>query len=218
MAIETKNSQENFWSGNFGKEYTDRNSRDKADWDKFYQDTYGTTKTLINEKTLLGLPKDIRILEVGCNTGMQLVGLQSMGFSNLYGVELQPYAVEQAKRYTQNINIIQGSGFDLPFRDGYFDLVCTNGVLIHIAPENLGGFMSEIVRCSQKLVMGFEYFTEGGVQDINYRGNEGFLWKADYAQIYLDSFPELRISKKDFYPYLHDSSLSDCMFLLEKKH
>ena len=79
MAIEIKNTQEIFWSSDFGKEYTDRNSRDKKDWDTFYIDTYGVTKTVINEKILGNLPKDAKILEVGCNTGMQLVGLQNMG-------------------------------------------------------------------------------------------------------------------------------------------
>ena len=217
MAVEIKNSQENFWSSDFGKEYTDRNSRNKQDWDKFYLDTYGVTKTLINNKALESLPKDIKILEVGCNTGMQLIGLQNMGFTNLYGIELQPYAVEQAKKYTQNINIIQGSGFELPFKDNYFDLVSTNGVLIHIAPENLKNFMSEIVRCSKKYVTGFEYFVEGNVQNINYRGNDGFLWKADYCGIYQDTFSNLSPIKKDFYPYLEDKNLVDCMFLLEKK-
>ena len=216
MAIEIKNTQEDFWSSDFGKEYTDRNSRDTKDWDTFYLDTYGVTKTAINEKTLGNLPKDAKILEVGCNTGMQLVGLQNMGFTNLYGVELQPYAVEQAKKYTQNINIVQGSGFELPFKDNYFDLVCTNGVLIHIAPENHYGFMSEVVRCSKKHIAGFEYFVEGDVENVNYRGNEGFLWKADFCGIYEKSFPNLVIVQKDFYPYVKDKNLVDCMFLLEK--
>ena len=214
MAI--KNTQEGFWSSEFGKEYTDRNSRDEKDWDTFYLDTYGITKIEINNKILSGLPKAIRILEVGCNTGMQLVGLQKMGFTNLYGVELQPYAVEQAKRFTQNINIIQGSGFELPFKDNYFDLVCTNGVLIHIAPENHFGFMSEIVRCSKKYVSGFEYHVDGATENLNYRGNEGFLWKADFCGIYNKSFPNLTTIQKDFYPYTIDKNLVDCMFLIEK--
>lgn len=218
MPIEIKNTQENFWSSDFGKEYTDRNSRDTKDWDKFYLDTYGVTKTAINERVLGSLSKDAKILEVGCNTGMQLVGLQNMGFTNLYGVELQPYAVEQAKKYTQNINIIQGSGFELPFKDNYFDLVCTNGVLIHIAPENHQGFMSEIVRCSKKYITGFEYFIEGEVESVNYRGNEGFLWKADFCSIYKKTFPNLDVIQKDFYPYITDGNLVDCMFLLEKNN
>jgi SAM-dependent methyltransferase len=101
--------QEAFWAGDFGREYTDRNSRHLADWNEFYRLTWGRTKSEMNQQFLGELPRNSRILEVGCNTGMQLVGLQGDGFTELYGVELQSYAVEKAKAYSQYINLIQGS-------------------------------------------------------------------------------------------------------------
>jgi pseudaminic acid biosynthesis-associated methylase len=211
-------TQEKFWQGDFGKTYTERNSFDQSEWDEVYRKTWGLTKIEMNERAMAGLSKDIRILEVGCNVGMQLSGFQRMGFKNLYGIELQPYAVEKAKKNTKDINIIQGSGFDIPFKDEYFDLVCTNGVLIHIAPGDLNKIMSEIFRCSNKYIMGFEYFAEE-VTDIEYRGNKGFLWKADYEKIYRMNFPSLKPVKKDFYKYITASEKgnTDCMFLLQKK-
>src|SRR5437762_205336 len=124
----TKTAQIDFWKSDFGKEYTDRSSFSPEDWDQFYIKTWWKTKPEMNKLFLDHLPRTSKILEVGCNTGMQLNGLQRMGFENLYGVELQAYAVEEAKKFNRNINIICGSGFDLPFKDGYFDLVCTNGV------------------------------------------------------------------------------------------
>jgi pseudaminic acid biosynthesis-associated methylase len=148
---------------------------------------------------------------------MQLRGLQRAGFSNLYGIELQPYAVEQAKQTTRGINIVQGSGFDLPFRDGYFDLVCTSGVLIHVAPSDLPKFMSEMVRCSGRFIWGYEYYSEE-LTSIPYRGNDGFLWKADYASLFQRQFPDLRLAKKSLFPYVDEAERGnvDCMFLLEK--
>lgn len=210
------NKQEQFWSGNFGKEYTDRNSREQSEWDKFYLENWGISKPDLNEKFLGNLPKDSKILEVGCNTGMQLVGLQRNGFSQIYGVELQPYAVQKAKEFTENINIIQGSGFDIPFKDNYFDVVCTNGVLIHISPDNLLKIMAEMVRCSKKYIWGWEYFAPE-TTTINYRGNNDYLWKADYAQIFIDNFG-LKLVKKEIYPYINqaESGNADCMYLLEK--
>ena len=68
---------------------------------------------------------------------MQLDGLQRSGWTNLWGIELQEYAVELSKHYTNHVNIVQASGFDIPFKDNFFDLVVTNGVLIHIAPADL---------------------------------------------------------------------------------
>ncbi|MGH1338219.1 MAG: pseudaminic acid biosynthesis-associated methylase [Aureispira sp.] len=212
-----KTEQIGFWSGDFGKEYTDRNNWDFDGWNAFYKETWGVTKLEINQPLLDALPKDARILEVGCNIGLQLKGLQQQGFTNLYGIELQAYAVEKAKSVTKGMNIIQGSGFDIPFKDGFFDLVLTNGVLIHIAPKDLPKIMQEIYRCSKQYISGFEYYAEE-VVDLNYRGNKGFLWKADYSKLYQKEFSDLKEVKRDFYPYIKESEKGnvDYFYLLKK--
>ena len=209
--------QEDFWSGDFGREYTDRNSRPLEEWNAFYRDLYGHTKLEMNAEFLGDLPREARILEVGCNTGMQLVGLQAAGFTNLYGVELQGYAVEKARDFVRGVNILQGSGFDLPFKDNYFDVTCTNGVLIHIAPDDLPRIMGEMVRCSGRYIMGYEYYAPE-TTPIKYRGNDGFLWKTDFAQVFLNNFPELRLVKQNLYPYINDAERGnqDVVYLLEK--
>lgn len=214
-----KNEQENFWSGDFGKKYTDRNSRYNEEFNQVYKTWYGVSRTQMNEDFLKSLPKDTRMLEVGCNTGMQLAELQSEGFTSLYGIELQDYAVQKAKEYTEGINIIQGSAFDIPFKDNFFDLVFTSGVLIHIAPDNLSKVFSEMYRCSNRFIWGFEYYADD-VTAINYRGNEGFLWKANYGKLMRDQFPNLELIKEEKYPYITPSEKGnvDFMFLLEKKN
>lgn len=213
-----KTDQENFWSKDFGQEYSDRNSwQSDAEWDQFYLDNWGRSKLDINNIVLESLPKDIRILEVGCNIGMQLRGFQRMGFENLYGIELQQYAVEKGKQITSKINIIQGSGFDLPFKDGYFDLVCTNGVLIHIAPADHSRIMTEMHRCSNKYIMGWEYYADD-IQEINYRGNTGYLWKADFAGIFMKNFPDLKEVSRSKIPYTSEKEKGnvDELYLLSK--
>lgn len=208
--------QEKFWSSEFGEEYSDRNSwQSDNDWDQFYIDTWGQSKLDINNIVMSDLHRDIKILEVGCNIGQQLRGFQRMGFKNLYGLEIQNYAVEKAKENTKGINIIQGSAFDLPFKDGYFDLVCTNGVLIHIHPDDHHKFMSEASRCSSKYIMGWEYF-EDRITDINYRGNTGFLWKADFAKIYESVDQSLKKVKSQKIPYVNSPENKDEIFLLSK--
>lgn len=214
-----KNQQEQFWGGDFGKNYTDRNTRENEDLNKIYETWYGVSRTKMNEKFLNSIPKDSRILEVGCNTGMQLACLKSMGFTSLYGIELQEYAVQKAKDYTQGINIIQGSAFDIPFKDAFFDLVFTSGVLIHIAPDNLSKVFSEMCRCSKKYIWGFEYYSDD-VTSINYRGNEGFLWKANYGKLMRNQFSDLELIKEEKYPYITQAEKGnvDFMYLLEKKN
>jgi pseudaminic acid biosynthesis-associated methylase len=211
--MQTKQTE--FWKGDFGKEYTDRNTYSPKEWDQFYINIFGKSKIDMNADFLSHLSKDIKILEIGCNIGLQLQGLQRMGFKNLYGIELQPYAVEQAKKNTEGINIICGSGFDLPFKDNYFDVVCTNGVLIHISPDDLPKIICEMYRCSKKYIWGFEYYAEK-TMEINYRGHENYLWKADYAALFIKEFPNLKLIKKEFYPYIKNVDNKDYMYLLEK--
>ena len=213
--MKEETNQMKFWSGDFGKEYTDRNPSNTKEMEELCKKFYGLTRKELNEPFLKDIPKDARILEVGCNTGSQLQTLQDMGYTNLYGIELQWYAVETAKKGTKNINIIQGTSFDIPFKDQYFDMVFTSGVLIHINPTDLALAMKEIIRCSKKHIWGFEYFTNE-ITDINYRGNTGFLWKADYCKIYQENDPSLKVIKKELFPYVDQPELNDCMYLLQK--
>ena len=214
----TTTKQEHFWSGDFGRHYTDRNSWDLAGWDQEYRNKWGQSKLAMNERFLGHLDRSSRILEVGCNSGMQLRGLQENGFHNLYGVEIQPYAVQRAKEFTEGANIVQGSGLDLPFKDGFFDIVCTNGVLIHISPDDLPTVMAEMMRCSKKYIWGFEYYTPE-IATIKYRDNVGYAWKGDYAQLFMDQFPgQLRLVQQEFFSYVApaEAGNTDCMYLLEK--
>lgn len=210
-------NQTKFWSGEFGQAYTERNPQNAAELNDLYKKSFTLSRDEMNRKFLGGIPKDAKILEVGCNVGAQLLVLQEMGFQHLYGIELQWYAVEKAKASTKNINIIQGSGFDLPFKDNYFDLVYTSGVLIHIQPQDHPKIMGEITRCSSQWIWGFEYYAES-IHEIPYRGHQGFMWKADYAEIYRQNCPALDLVKKEIYPYQaeQEKGNADCMFLLEK--
>lgn len=209
--------QVKFWKGDFGKQYTDRNIIDERIFDTWHLERFGITRTAINQECIGFLDRNCKILEVGCNVGQQLGCLQRMEFNNLHGIEIQDYAVEKAKSTTKGINIIQGSGFDLPYKDGWFDLVCTNGVLIHISPNDYDLIMSEMYRVSSKYIMGYEYYAED-VTPINYRGNIGFLWKADFAKEFIKRFPNLRMVYKHLYPYntASEAGKTDYVYLLEK--
>ncbi len=134
----------------------------------------------MNLKFIEDLKRSIRILDVGQNIGDQLVCLQNMGLQSLYGIELQEYAVELSKLRTKRINIIQGSAFDIPFKDKFFNLVFTSGLLIHIAPSDIHEVLKEIHRCTRKYIWGFEFFAEK-YTEVEYRGNKELLWKTNFA-------------------------------------
>jgi len=213
--MNTKTKQVDFWQNDFGKEYTQRNTYSKEELDEVYQKTWGITKSAINEEFFGNLDRDIKILEVGCNVGQQLRHLQNIGFKNLYGIEIQETAVEEAKSITQNINIIYGEASDIPFKDQWFDLVFTAGVLIHISPSNLPGALKEIVRCSRKYIWGHEYYSPE-LEEILYRGHKGVLWKQDFRKLYTDTIGNLKLIKEKKVKYVENENV-DQMFLLERE-
>jgi pseudaminic acid biosynthesis-associated methylase len=203
------------WAGEFGKEYTDRNALCFEEMEALYKRNYGVTRTELNERFLKEINRTIRILEVGSNIGNQLLCLQRMGFSNLYGIELQGYAVELSKSRTRGINIIEGSAFDIPYKDGYFDLVFTAGVLIHINPSDIALAIREIHRCTKEYIWGFEYYADN-YTEIPYRGCRNLLWKTDFARLYLEHFVDLELVMEERLKYLKNDN-TDTMFLLRKK-
>ena len=207
--------QTRIWSGVFGKEYTDRNALCLEDLQSLYRRRYGTSRTEMNRQFFSVLDPSARILEVGSNIGNQLLLLGEMGFSDLWGIELQSYAVELSKLRAPNLNIIQGSVVDIPCKDSYFDLVFTSGLLIHIHPDDLAEAMREIHRCAKKYIWGFECYAPESTEVV-YRQLKNLLWRGDFVKSYLEFFEDFELVKEERYKYL-DSDNVDSMFLLRRK-
>jgi pseudaminic acid biosynthesis-associated methylase len=202
------------WVNRFGREYTDRNVLSTSELDALYEKNYGITRRKLNQPFLAGVPEDARILEVGCNVGNQLTVLREMGYRELYGIEIQKYALEQARSKLPDVHFTEASAFEIPYPDNYFDVVFTSGVLIHIAPSDLPRALDEIHRCAGRHIWGFEYYSPQTVE-VKYRGNQGLLWKMDYAKFYLDRFADLSLLRREELPYLENANV-DSMFLLRK--
>jgi pseudaminic acid biosynthesis-associated methylase len=215
MAGTAKTPQIEEWGGDFGRDYTDRNSLEPEALNALYQQNYGITRSELNERFLAGIPIDARILEVGCNTGNQLSLLKLMGFQKLHGIEVQEYALERAQSRLEEVELRNGTAFEIPYPTGHFDLVFTSGVLIHIAPRDLPAAMAEIHRCAANYIWGLEYYAPESTE-VNYRGHQSLLWKTDFASLYLKQFKDLELLRLEFLPYLAGTNV-DCMFLLRKK-
>ena len=98
-AIQNANEtqQERVWKGDFGHEYTERNTLDVESVDQVWLRNYGVARSTINQSFLSGISKAAKFLEVGCNAGNQLLMLRQMGWTDLSGTELQPFAMEIAR-------------------------------------------------------------------------------------------------------------------------
>ncbi len=182
--------------------------------DKLSFNNYGISQTKLNREFLKGLEAG-RFLEVGCNIGNQLILLQKIGCTDLWAIEPQDYAFEIAKKRVKKANIIKASAFDIPFKDNYFDVVFTAGVLIHISPADIKKIMDELYRCSKKYIWGFEYYAPKGYPMVSYRGHDNLLWKTDFSKLFLDRFPNIKLVRKKILKYKNNNNL-DIMYLLKK--
>lgn len=201
--------------GEFGDQYNDRSSQDIEGMELLYRQAYGATRLSMNKAFVDTLPRSLSILEVGANVGQQMEMLRLAGFKNIVGVEINDHAILQSHALFPHVNIIKASAFDLPFRDRYFDMVFTSGVLIHIAPKDVKKAMDEIYRTSRSFIWGFEYFDTKHTM-VPYRGKRNVMWKADFAGMYLNRFTDLRLVKQQMFPYADDPIKIDAMFLLKK--
>lgn len=145
--------QEDIWNSKFGKEYTKRNTWDVEYLEKWYVDRFGITCSDMNMPIINYIDKGSKILEVGCGSGNQIMLLESLGYTNLYGIEIQKEAKEVAEVRTK-ANIQLGSAQSLPYNDREFDVVRTSGLLIHISPKNIKPILDEIYRCCDKYIWG----------------------------------------------------------------
>jgi pseudaminic acid biosynthesis-associated methylase len=221
MTTITRTWQLDMWKGNFGKEYTERNLLSAAEADREYEKGFGIKKTDLYSYFL---PPQLlsagRVLEVGCNIGNSLRNLQRVkpGLS-FYGVEPMAYAVAIARKLNPDMVFLHGTAFALPFQRGNFDLVMTNGVLIHIHPSDLPVALAEIYRCTCRYIFFHEYFAESK-QEVIYGGHSGLLWKMNYQESFQKQFPDLECMRVHYLHYPDPATgkeLTDQVCLLGKR-
>jgi len=176
---------EQLWSSDFGDDYIERNRHVGDHRGPFWQEL------------LRKFPCET-VLEVGCNLGGNLRWIaEILPPQNVYGVDINLKALDELHRLLPGVNALWSPARELPFRDRWFDMVFTMGVLIHVPEAALPLVMAEVVRCARKYVMCTEYYAEKTIE-LNYRGHDGALFKRDYAALYLQLFPQLKLLKQGF--------------------
>jgi pseudaminic acid biosynthesis-associated methylase len=164
------NAQEEFWSGSFGSEYTTRNRVQWEDRTPFWRQIIQITGVR-------------SVLDVGCNAGWNLLALRGIDETlELWGVDVNGHAVGEAR--ANELNVLRRCAREIAetFVEP-FDLVCTSGVLIHVAPKELPTVMHAIVEASKRWVVAVEYEAEQE-EEVVYRGNTDKLWKRPFGEMY----------------------------------
>lgn len=176
---------ENLWAGDFGAAWVERNGVDFPARAAFW-------------RGLIERFPSHRALEVGAAHGENLRHLSDViEPQHLWGLDLNRAALDAIPTVAPGANAAWGLARELPFRDRFFDLTFTVGLLIHQPDATLPIVMNELVRCSNRWIFCGEYHADERT-DVNYRGTEGVLVKRDYGRLYAELFPELVLREEGF--------------------
>lgn len=177
-----KTQQEQFWAGEFGDAYVDRNKGEKllaSNLDFF-------------SKALRGARGVSSCIEFGANIGMNLRAMRLLfPAQEQHAIEINAEAAKELAMAVPPANIFQGSILDYP-AGRQFDLVLIKGVLIHINPEFLPAVYEKLYQSTGKYLLVSEYYNPSPVA-IPYRGHTDRLFKRDFCGELLDAYPDLAL-------------------------
>ena len=177
-----KTEQEEFWAGNFGADYIQRNQGDSL----------LASNLNFFVKALRNTSKLDSCVEFGANIGMNLRALKLLHpDQEQHAIEINVTAAEALAKIIPLSQIHSYSILDFnPQR--LWDLVLIKGVLIHINPEQLHSVYEKLVKACGKYLLLAEYYNPSPVA-ISYRGHSDRLFKRDFAGEILDKHPEMEL-------------------------
>jgi ubiquinone/menaquinone biosynthesis C-methylase UbiE len=165
-----------------------------------------------------------RALEIGCATGPVVYHLNAMGCET-YGIDVSSWAVENR----EHENVILTPAHELPFEDGYFDLVFSLHSLEHIPVDLKDASFREISRVSRG---GLQFHMMPIVGDGPYAGDEDYViselrkdpthallhnrkwWSEEWRRLGWNELPLNVVFSTDTDQY----ELSRCQIILSEKH
>lgn len=202
-----KTEQENFWAGDFGTEYIERNKSDKLLTSNlnFFNQGLRSARSIKN------------CIEFGANIGMNLRAIKLLRPElEMHAIEINNQAAEQLASVIPTDQIYNRSILEfIPERK--WDLVLIKGVLIHINPDALPEVYEKLISSSNRYLLVAEYYNPSPVS-ITYRGHNDRLFKRDFAGEILDRYTDWQLSDYGFV-YRRDPNYPQddiTWFLLEK--
>jgi spore coat polysaccharide biosynthesis protein SpsF len=202
-----RTEQEEFWAGNFGAEYINRNNSPEL----------LASNLNFFSKALSRAGQISSCLEFGANVGINLKALELL-YPKMYfkGIEINKVAAKALAKLIGGKNVFQGSIFDYKGREKV-DLVLVKGVLIHINPDKLDLVYKKLYQASNNFILICEYYNPSPTA-ILYRGHTNRLFKRDFAGEMLNKYPDLKLVDYGFV-YRRDASFPQddiTWFLLRK--
>ncbi len=113
--------------------------------DKGYEEKYHsieqdhwwyTSRRLTILNMIDGLPRNTRILDIGCSGGVLMLDLMAKGFTDVTGIDFSAEAIEQCKAKGLNNVFVMDAHFP-DFKDEEFDLIIASDCLEHLEKDTV---------------------------------------------------------------------------------
>jgi pseudaminic acid biosynthesis-associated methylase len=202
-----KTEQEQFWAGDFGNQYIERNS----------SVNYLASNLSFFSQTFRRIRRPTSVVEFGANIGMNLKAIRALYPDiDVHGVEINQTAADKLADDIGRTNVSNVSILDFKPSQEY-ELALIKGVLIHINPEVLPQVYEKLYAAAGKYILICEYYNPVPVT-ISYRGHSNRLFKRDFAGEILDKYSDLSLLDYGFV-YRRDPSFpqDDITWFLLKK-
>ena len=202
-----KTPQEEFWAGEFGNDYTERNAETR----------WIASNVALFAKILARTSGINSVLELGANRGLNLLALkQLLPEASFAGVEINRAAATELERHGF-IEVHHSSVLDFT-PAATSSLVLIKVVLIHLSPDVLDQVYELMVKASTRYICIAEYYNPTPVA-ISYRGHADRLFKRDFAGELMAKHPSVRLVDYGFAYHGDPNFPQDDLtwFLLEKR-
>lgn len=204
---EFRTEQEQFWAGEFGNAYIERNDSEGL-----------VASNIAMFSAALRNTSGIRnYIEFGANIGLNLRALRTLlPQAEQSAIEINPTAASRLADILPPQEIYNQSILEFsPSRQ--WDLTLIKGVLIHINPDYLPEVYEKLYSASRKYILVCEYYNPTPVT-VTYRGHEDRLFKRDFCGEMLERYRDLRLCDYGFV-YKRDVNFPQddlTWFLMEK--
>lgn len=202
--------QEQFWAGEFGDRYHERNAGRIEANQNFFQSIMGEYAK-----------KDVyptSLIEFGAGVGENLLAINRiLPKAELAAVEINEWAAKLMDAEHPVIRWVFRESMLTFSRPVQWDMTITKGTLIHIEPKSLLAAYARLHAHSRRWILICEYYNPTPVE-VEYRGHAGKLWKRDFAGEMLDTYKDLKLVDYGF-RYHRDQYPQDDLtwFLLERQ-
>lgn len=187
--------QEKFWAEDYNAEYIEKNSNFDH---KIGSEGWSKMLSNISAESLNSY------LECGCNIGRNIEQIR-MIYPNLKPsvLDVNSNALDYVKNKYELEQVFHGGIIDCDFAPNSFDLVFSQGVLIHINPEQLLASMSKMFDLSSRYILIGEYFNRTPTS-ITYQGEEERLFKRDFGKLFIENFDATLVNYGFLWGHIYD--------------